>query len=106
VIGFYMRVLSVPDSFDLNGQSYAIRTGGIGQASGGHKKRTWVFMGGGGAVRLWERSGLVGVAIGAGVGAVAGTTTAFITDKKNVHMPVETPLAFRLRTSVDRKLTA
>jgi len=41
-----------------------------------------------------------GALIGAGAGAVAGTTTAFITGKKNVKLPVETPLIFSLRSSV------
>jgi hypothetical protein len=45
-------------------------------------------------------AGGTGALIGAGIGAAAGTTTAFITGKKNVKLPVETPMTFSLRAGV------
>ena len=90
------------DTFELNGWTYDIRTAREGRVSGGHKKRNWIFMGGGtgtGAA-IGVIGGPVVVAIGAGAGAAAGTTTALITGKKNVYLPVETPLVFTLREAV------
>jgi hypothetical protein len=39
--------------------------------------------------------------IGAGAGAAAGTAGAAITGKRNVTIPVETRLAFTLRSAVE-----
>jgi hypothetical protein len=44
--------------------------------------------------------GGAGALIGAGVGSAAGATGAFITGRKNVRLPAETPLVFSLRRSV------
>lgn len=41
-----------------------------------------------------------GALIGAGVGAVAGTTTALVSGRKNVELPVETPIVFSLKSGV------
>ena len=90
-------------SFQMNGQIYNVETRPDTRVSGSHKKRNWWLMGGGsagGAGIGALAGGGSGALIGAGVGAAAGTTTAFFTGKKNVKLPVETPLVFSLRSSV------
>ena len=91
------------DSFELNGRHHAIKTTHVGRESGGHKKRNWAFIGGGSGVGTAIGAiagGPAGALIGAGAGAGAGTAGAAITGKKNVRLPVETPLAFSLRAPV------
>jgi outer membrane lipoprotein SlyB len=90
-------------SFQMNGQTYLVETRPDTRVSGSHKKRNWWLMGGGaagGAGIGALAGGGTGALIGAGAGAVAGTTTAFFTGKKNVKLPVETPLVFSLRSSI------
>jgi len=91
------------DSFELNGRRYEIRTTHVARASGGHKKRNWTLIGGGsglGTALGAIAGGPAGALIGAGAGAGAGTAGAVFTGKKNVRLPVETPLAFTLREPV------
>ena len=91
------------DSFELNGRHYEIRTTHVGRASGGHKKRNWTLIGGGsglGTALGAIAGGPAGALIGAGAGGGAGTLGAVFTGKKNVRLPVETPLAFMLRAPV------
>ena len=91
------------DSFELNGRRHEIKTTHVGRESGGHKKRNWVLIGGGSGVGSAIGAlagGPAGALIGAGAGAGAGTAGAAFTGKKNVRLPVETPLAFSLRAPV------
>ena len=91
------------DSFRLHGRTYAINTAADVRASKSHKKRNAIAIGGGsgaGAGIGALAGGGVGALIGAGAGAAVGTTGAFITGKKNVRVPVETPLVFSLRNPV------
>jgi len=91
------------DSFRLHGAAYAIATRADVRASGSHKKRNAIAIGGGsgtGAAIGAIAGGGVGALIGAGAGAAAGTTGAFITGRKNVRLPAETPLVFSLRSAV------
>jgi len=93
-------------SFRLHGTTYRIATAADARLSGNHKKRNLALMGGGSAAGAGIGAlagGGVGALIGAGVGAVGGTTTAFFTGRKNVTLPVETPLTFALRSSVQVK---
>jgi hypothetical protein len=91
------------DSFRLHGMTYSIATGADARTSNFHRKRNAVAIGGGsgagGAIGAIA-GGRVGALIGAGAGAAAGTTGAFITGRKNVRLPVETPLVFSLRNAV------
>jgi hypothetical protein len=92
------------DSFTLDGENYPINTAADIRVSKGHKKRNFAFIGGGAAAGAGIGAlagGGVGAAIGAGAGAAAGATTAFITGKKNIKVPAETLLTFRLRQAVD-----
>jgi hypothetical protein len=90
------------DSFSLGGATYRVQTAADVHRSGDHKKRNAALIGGGAGVGalLGKISG-VGTAIGAGAGAAAGTTTALITGKKNVKLPVETPLVFSLSRNLE-----
>lgn len=91
------------DSFRLHGATYAIITRADVRSSKSHKKRNQIAIGGGtgvGAAVGAVGGGGVGAIIGAGAGAAAGTAGAFITGRKNVTLPVETPLTFSLRTPV------
>ena len=91
------------DSFRLYGKVYAIRTAVDFRSSASHKKRNLAIIGGGagtGAAVGAIAGGGVGALVGAGAGAAAGTTGAFITGKKDVRLPVETPLVFTLRGAV------
>jgi len=91
------------DSFRLHGMTYAIATRADVRASGSHRKRNAIAIGGGsgtGAAIGAIAGGGVGALIGAGAGAAAGTTGAFITGRRNVRLPAETPLVFSLRSAV------
>jgi hypothetical protein len=91
------------DSFTLDNESYDIDTGSDVRRSKGHKKRNFLFIGGGaggGAAIGAVAGGGAGALIGAGAGAAAGVTTAFFTGRKNITIPAETLLTFRLRQSV------
>ena len=90
-------------SFHMGGVTYHIATPPDTRVSGNHKKRNLALLGGGPAAGAGIgalAAGGTGALIGAGVGAAAGTTTAFFTGRKNVTLPVETPLTFSLRTDV------
>jgi hypothetical protein len=90
-------------SFHLNGATYSIETGPTVRTSHSHKRRNLALIGGGsggGAAIGAIAGGGPGALIGAGAGAAAGVTTAFITGKKNVRLPAETPLYFSLRNQV------
>jgi hypothetical protein len=87
-------------SFRLHGVTYAVATASDSRASGSHKKRNLALIGGGTATGAGIGAiagGGPGALIGAGAGAAAGATTEFITGKKNVRLPVETEMVFRLR---------
>jgi hypothetical protein len=91
------------DTFRLRGVTYAIATRADARTSNSHKKRNTVAIGGGsgaGAAIGALAGGGVGALIGAGAGAAAGTTGAFVTGRKNVKLPVETPLVFSLRNEI------
>jgi hypothetical protein len=91
------------DSFHFHGATYPIATGADVRSSKSHKKRNLAMIGGGsgtGAAIGAVAGGGVGALIGAGAGAATGTTGAFITGRKNVKLPVETPLVFSLHAAV------
>ena len=92
------------DSFQINGASYPVVTTRTGRVSARHKKRNLVLIGGGsglGALIGGLAGGGKGALIGAGAGAAAGTAGAAATGKKEVTLPVETLLTFRLEENVE-----
>ena len=91
------------DSFHMNGRRYSVLTAADFRESGRHKKRNWVMIGGGtglGTALGAVAGGPAGALIGAGAGAAVGTTGAYLTGKKNISLPAETALTFRLRRDV------
>lgn len=86
-------------SVDFDGREYSITSSPATRYSGGHKKRNWAMIGGGsgaGALIGGLAAGGGGALIGAGAGAAAGTVGAALTGRKQVRIPAETLVHFRL----------
>lgn len=86
-------------SVEVAGKSYDVNTSTVGRQSGDHKKRNIAIIGGGGgggALIGALAAGGKGALIGGPVGAGAGLAVAAITGKKQVHIPAETAMTFRL----------
>ncbi len=86
-------------SVEVSGKSYDIETNTIGETGKNHNKRNLGFIGGGaagGALIGGLAGGGKGAVIGSLVGAGAGTAGAAATGKKDISMPAETHLQFRL----------
>jgi hypothetical protein len=91
------------DSFELDGQSYSLRSSERTMRSAGHKKHHLAWIGGGsggGAVIGAIAGGGTGALIGAGAGAAAGTVGSAFTGKRQIRLAAETPLTFALRSTV------
>lgn len=91
------------DSFSLRGVRYDVNTNRPSRVSKGHKKRNWLWIGGGsggGAAIGAIAGGGTGALIGAGAGAAAGTVGAAFTGKRHVVLPVESPVTFALQAPV------
>lgn len=87
------------DSVQIGGRSYDIQTSTISRRGSSHKKRDLIAIGGGsalGAIIGGIAGGGKGAAIGAAAGAGAGTAGAAATGKKNIALPAEDRLTFRL----------
>ena len=87
------------DSLTINGASYSIQTSEFENAGKGRGKRTAIGAGGGaafGAILGAVAGGGKGAAIGALAGGGAGTAAAGFTGKKDVVLPAETRLHFKL----------
>jgi hypothetical protein len=88
------------DSFELNGRTYPVRTSSAARVSGGHKKRNWLWLGGGsggGALIGAAAGGGSGALIGGGAGAAAGTVGMLFTGRKDVRLPVESAVTFTIQ---------
>jgi len=88
------------DSITLNGQSYSIQTNEFEEATKGRGKRSLIGAGGGagfGAIVGALAGGGKGAAIGALAGGGAGTAGAAFTGKRDISLPAETRLHFKLR---------
>jgi len=91
------------DSITVGQQNIPLATSSVVARGGSHKKRNWAFIGGGtggGALIGALAAGGKGALIGSGVGAAAGTTTAFVTGKKDVVFGSERRLRFRLNHDI------
>jgi hypothetical protein len=87
------------DSLTINGASYSIQTSEFENAGKGRGKRTAIGAGGGaafGAILGAVAGGGKGAAIGALAGGGAGTAAAGFTGKKDIVLPAETRLHFKL----------
>jgi hypothetical protein len=86
-------------SVEVSGKSYDIDTDTIGKTGKNHNKRNIGFIGGGaagGALIGGLAGGGKGALIGSLIGAGAGTAGAAATGKKDISLPAETRLQFRL----------
>lgn len=90
-------------AIDLDGKQYEIRTIASHKIGGNHKKRNvgWIGGGAGGGVLIGAlAAGGKGALIGGPIGAGAGTAVAYFTGKKDIHLPAETRLTFKLAEPV------
>lgn len=90
-------------SIRVGGQAYRLHTSDVAEESKGRGKRTGIGAGGGaavGAIIGAIAGGGKGAAIGAAAGGGAGTAGAAFTGKRDIEIPAETRLRFRLKRSV------
>jgi hypothetical protein len=93
-------------SITLNNQQVAVRTSIVDRQVKGKGKRSAVMIGGGaglGALIGGLAGGGKGAAIGAGAGAAAGTGGTYFTGNKEIVLPAETALSFKLQEAVEVK---
>jgi hypothetical protein len=91
------------ETVTVNGKNYKIHTSTHTRVGGKHKKRNVELIAGGaggGALIGAIAAGGKGVLIGGPIGAGAGTAAALITGKKDVRIPPETSLTFKLAQPV------
>ncbi len=87
------------NSVTINGTKHDIKTTGVTESKKGKGKRTAGYIGGGagaGALIGALAGGGKGAAIGAVAGAGAGTAGAAFTGNKNITLPAESSLSFKL----------
>jgi hypothetical protein len=87
------------DSLSVDGARYSVQTSEFEEAGKGRGKRTAIGAGGGaafGAILGAVAGGGKGAAIGALAGGGAGTAAAGFTGKKDIVLPAETRLHFKL----------
>ena len=87
------------NTVQVNGTTYDLHTSTVSRASGNHRKRNiaWIGGGGGGGALIGALAGGgKGALIGGPVGAGAGLAVAAITGRKQVRIPAESALTFRL----------
>jgi len=92
------------DSLRVNGEKHSIETSQFVEAGKGRGKRTVIGGGGGaalGAIVGGIAGGGKGAAIGAAAGGGAGTAGAAYTGKRDIMLPAETRLHFKLRRSLE-----
>jgi hypothetical protein len=94
------------DSVNINGTDYTVETSSVTRTAKGKGKRTAVMAGGGagvGALIGGLAGGGKGAAIGAIAGGGAGTAGAAFTGNKDIVLPAESALSFRLEQPLQVK---
>ena len=97
----------VLESVSVNGDSYDVQTSSVSRYQKGKGKRTATFIGGGaggGALIGGLAGGGKGALIGAALGAGAGTAGAAYTGEKEIVLPAESALSFKLTEPLTIKL--
>lgn len=92
------------DSVSINGKEHQIETTAVSRSLKGKGKRSVGFIGGGagaGALIGALAGGGKGAAIGAAAGAGAGTAGAAFTGNKDIVLPAESALTFKLTQAVE-----
>jgi len=87
----------VLESVSVNGDSYDVQTSSVSRYQKGKGKRTATFIGGG-------AGGGKGTLIGAALGAGAGTAGAAYTGEKEIVLPAESALSFKLSEPLTIKM--
>jgi hypothetical protein len=93
-------------SITLHGEAYPVHTSAFEEAGKGRGKRTAIGAGGGaavGAIIGAIAGGGKGAAIGAAAGGGAGTAGAALTGKRDITIPAETRLSFKLAQPLELK---
>lgn len=86
-------------SIEINGTNYDVHTTAPNETSKGKGKRTAAMVGGGaggGALIGGLAGGGKGALIGGLIGAAAGTGGAGLTGNRDIALPAETPISFKL----------
>lgn len=97
----------VLESVSVNGDSYDVQTSSFSRYQKGKGKRTATFIGGGaggGALIGGLAGGGKGALIGAALGAGAGTAGAAYTGEKEIVLPAESALSFKLSEPLTIKM--
>jgi hypothetical protein len=97
----------VLESVTANNNSYDVQTSSVSRYRKGKGKRTATFIGGGaggGALIGGLAGGGKGALIGAALGAGAGTAGAAYTGEKEIVLPAESTLSFKLAEPVTIKM--
>jgi hypothetical protein len=97
----------VLETVTVNNDSYDVKTSSVSRSFNGKGKRTATFIGGGaggGALIGGLAGGGKGALIGAALGAGAGTAGAAYTGEKEIVLPAESTLSFKLAEPLTIKM--